>query len=281
MSEDDIIERILNGKERVWRFTEQEQVGSSNPADRLLWIGILRAERELASAVFGGVCEGQGASLVRTPSPSRFLTTISQPLPDSFGGLTAELGFYEDRGQESIVCDAGDGFVNKLRPMRPSALSGYLGPFATIVYHNYLFSEDRYELENVYASGEKYYMVLRQKRVHILLDDDGYPVKPTPDQIRAAIRRRPVPLTELCSAENVDESSASTDSSGYAFRMRFYNSDYYISDLQPGRNTVLDADTGMVRFIDPRIALNDPNGPITPVSRFGQRREDLPGQFFA
>jgi hypothetical protein len=34
------------------------------------------------------------------------------------------MGRYEDRGQESIACDAGDGFVNKLRPMRPSILLG-------------------------------------------------------------------------------------------------------------------------------------------------------------
>jgi len=280
MSDDDIVDRILNGKERVWRFTEREQGGSSNAADRLLWLGILRAERELATAVFGGVCEGTESSVVGAPTPSRFLTTLSQPLPDSFEALTAELGFYEDRGQESIVCDAGDGFVNKLRPLKPSALSGYLGPLATIVYHNFIFPNERYDLENIYRSGSQYYMVLRQERVNILLDARGYPVEPTPEQIRSAFRSLPVMFAELSSTEEADESANSGDSSDNGFRMRFYNAEYYISDLQPGRNTVIDANTGVVRFIDPRITLNDPDGSITPVSRFGTRREDLPGQFF-
>jgi len=280
MSDDDIVERILSGKERVWRFTEQEQGGSSSPADRLLWLGILRAERELATIVFGGVREGPGASAGRTAPPSRFLKTLAQPLPDSFEALTAELGFYEDRGRESIVCDSGDGFVNKLRPMRSSSLSGYLGPLANLVYHNFLFPNERYELENIYASGLRYYMVLRQARVNILLNPDGYPVKPTPEQIRIAVSRLSVSFTELSSDEELDESTDSTDSTGNGFRMRFYNADYYLSDLQPGRNTVIDADTGAVRFIDPRITLNDPDGPRTSVSRFGVRKEDLPGQFF-
>ena len=121
-------------KDKDLAFHCRKQGGSSDIADRLLWLGILRAEHELAAALFGGVPEGQDSQTRGTPSPYRFL--------------------------------------------------------------------------------------------------------------------------------------------------RFYNSDYYISDLQPGRNTVIDADSGRVRFIDPRITLNDPDGPHTPVARFGTRREDLPGQIF-
>lgn len=280
MTDEERVGEVLNGKTRIWRFTAEEQSGSSDTADRLLWLGILRAEHELAASLFGGLCEGAGEPSRGTPSPYRFLKELAQPLPGTFESLSEKLGFYEDRGQESIVCDSGDGFVNKLRPMKPSILTGYLAPLANIVYHNRLFPDERYTLENIYAFGERYYMVLRQQRVDILLDDKGYPVKPMADQIRAAIEALPVELIESIGGETVEDSSESTETGDVGERLRFYNSDYYISDLQPGRNTVIDAVSGRVRFIDPRIALNDPDGPHTPVARFGTRREDLPGQIF-
>ena len=164
-TEKEILEAIINGTVRIRRFNAQEQSGSSRDADRLLWLGILRAESELAAFECGKVCSGAPATLGGTTPPYRFLKSIAQPLPPSFGELAELLGHYEDRGQESIVCNSGDG-----------------------------------------------------------------------------------------------------------------NADYYISDLQPGRNTVIDANTGNVRFIDPRITLNDPAGPITPVSKMGKRKEELRGQ---
>lgn len=122
MTDDERVGEVLNGQTRLWRFAAEEQSGSSDTADRLLWLGILRAEHELAATLFGGLCEGPGETSCGMPSPYRF--------------------------------------------------------------------------------------------------------------------------------------------------------------LKPGRNTVLDADSGRLRFIDLRITLNDPDGPQTPVSRFGRRREDLPGQVF-
>ena len=282
MTDEEIVDEVLNGKTRIWRFTAEEQGGSSDIADRFLWLGILRAEHELAEVLFGSLCDGTREPSRGTPSPYRFLKELAQPLPGSFEDLSEKLGFYEDRGQESIVCDSGDGFVNKLRPMKPSVFTGYLAPLANIVYHNRIFPNERYTLENIYSQGERYFMVLRQERVEILLDASGYPVKPTGDQIRAAVAELPVSLTEYAGDVDAErESSESPQSGDGGERLRFYNSDYYISDLQPGRNVVLDAETGKLRFIDPRITLNDPDGPLTPVSRFGARREDLPGQIFA
>ena len=124
MTDEGLIGEVLNGKTRIWRFTAEEQGGSSDTADRLLWLGILRAEHELATALFGGVLEGQGSQARGTPSPSRFLKELAQPIPSSFDSLVKDIGRYEDRGQESIVCDGGDGFVNKLRPMKPFFLCG-------------------------------------------------------------------------------------------------------------------------------------------------------------
>ena len=130
------VEAVLNGSLRIQRFNAAEQGGSSDASDRLLWTGLLLAESELASTDCGGVFPGEASAPGGSPRPSRFLTSISRPLPPSFDALAFQLGRYEDRGHESLVFDAGDGFVNKLRLMRPSLLSGYIAPLAAVVYHN-------------------------------------------------------------------------------------------------------------------------------------------------
>lgn len=73
MTDEERVGEVLNGKTRIWRFTAEEQSGSSDTADRLLWLGILRAEHELAASLFGGLCEGAGEPSRGTPSPYRFL----------------------------------------------------------------------------------------------------------------------------------------------------------------------------------------------------------------
>ena len=78
MTDEGLIGEVLNGKTRIWRFTAEEQGGSSDTADRLLWLGILRAEHELAAALFGGMPEGQDSPSRGTPSPYRFLRELAQ-----------------------------------------------------------------------------------------------------------------------------------------------------------------------------------------------------------
>ena len=73
MTDEERVDEVLNGKTRIWRFTAEEQGGSSDTADRLLWLGILRAEHELAAALFGGMPEGQDSQARGTPSPYLFL----------------------------------------------------------------------------------------------------------------------------------------------------------------------------------------------------------------
>jgi len=279
------LEAILNGTLRIRRFTRKEQAGSSDAADRFLWLAILRAELELAGEESAGLCGGAAAASGTTAHPSRFLTTLADTLPTSFGDLAQGLGRFCDRGRESVVFDAGDGFVYKLRRMVPSILSGYIAPLANIVYHNAIFPDERYTLETIYSDGKQYFMVLKQPMVEIALDADGYPVRPTASQLFDAFNRLDLDLkmyvhgSHSCDdddAEDDDGDSSSEDSEqDSGEHLKFYNSDYYISDLQPGRNTVIDSENDKVRFIDPRITLNDPNGPITPVSRFGTRREAM------
>ena len=78
MTDEERVVEVLNGKTRIWRFTAEEQGGSSDTADRLLWLGILRAEHELAAALFGGMLEGQDSQTRGTPSFYRFLKELAQ-----------------------------------------------------------------------------------------------------------------------------------------------------------------------------------------------------------
>ena len=130
------VKAVLRGELEIDRFTRQEQNGSSDPADRLLWTGILLAERELAESDARASGFRSNKANGSSPQPYRFLEDISQPLPATLDDLAIEIGAYEDRGQESIVCNSGDGYVNKLRIMKPSIISGYMAPLANIVYHN-------------------------------------------------------------------------------------------------------------------------------------------------
>ena len=277
------VKAVLDGKLRIRRFNDSEQSGSSLPADGFLWRCLLQAESELADCNGGAVSSGAISHDTGKISPYRFLNDVSSELPDSFDELLLNLGHYEDRGRESIVFDSGDGYVRKLRLMNPSIHSGYIAPLAGIIYHNRIFRRDRYVLENILHREGRYFMLLRQKRIDIMLDGNGYPIRPTATQIRTAIQGLDVRFYEYCGGqvEEEEDSTESTESDqSVGEHLRFYNEDYYLSDIQPGRNTVIDAASGEIHFIDPRIILNDPNGPITHVSRFGKRRESFPGQRF-
>ena len=81
MTDEERVSEVLNGKTRIWRFTAEEQSCSSDIADRLLWLGILRAEHELAASVFGCVCKGAGEPVVGKTPPYRFLTDRKRRLP--------------------------------------------------------------------------------------------------------------------------------------------------------------------------------------------------------
>ena len=84
---DSKVKAVLRGELEIDRFTRQEQNGSSDHADRLLWTGILLAEQELAegNARSSGCRTNQANG--GSPSPYRFLEAISQPLPATLEDL--------------------------------------------------------------------------------------------------------------------------------------------------------------------------------------------------
>ena len=103
MTEKEQLDGILTGKIRIWRFNDAEQSGSSESADRFLWLCLLRAENELARDDGGGLPSGSRRTAFGAPRPYRFLNGVSTEIPKSFEELGARLGHYEDRGRESIV----------------------------------------------------------------------------------------------------------------------------------------------------------------------------------
>ena len=76
---DSKVRAVLRGELEFNRFSRQEQNGSRDLADRLLWTGILLAEREMAEsdARASGCRKNQANG--DAPSPYRFLEAISQP----------------------------------------------------------------------------------------------------------------------------------------------------------------------------------------------------------
>ena len=89
---DSKVKAVLRGELEFNRFSRQEQNGSRDLADRLLWTGILLAERELAEsdARASGCRKNQANG--DAPSPYRFLEAISQPLPATLNDLACEAG---------------------------------------------------------------------------------------------------------------------------------------------------------------------------------------------
>ena len=66
-------------------------------------------------------------------------------------------------------------------------------------------------------------------------------------------------------------SGSSTEDVVECTKMVAASEDYVVYDFKPGRNTFLDAVTGEVRFIDPRVDINDPTDKFA-YSKFGKRR---------
>ena len=93
---------------------------------------------------------------------------------------------------------------------------------------------------------------------------------------RLATRYGSDPQEIAAGADDFDRTDSSDmDSADFvpSARKIAYNSQFMVYDFKPGRNTFIDAETGEVRFIDPRVDINDPGAGFS-VSRFGKRKID-------
>ena len=126
-----------------------------------------------------------------------------------------------------------------------------------------------------------FYLILEQPLVTPMTDADGHIIAPSEGQIVEALNkanRRFKIYDEAWDRQRADDfDTTDSDDSSADFapsaRKIAYNDQYMVYDFKPGRNTFIDAMTGDVRFIDPRVDINDPGAGFS-VSKFGKRKID-------
>ena len=272
------------------RFTKEEAAASEGTKHERLWSYILSLE---SSDVHAGGTEALGRSEGGTHSQDGDRLGLLRRMATRYGSDPQEIAAgehkYLDRGAESSVYDAGDGTVVKVRKLQAYNLDGVKEALAKIVYHNYLFPKDAYTLQDIAVwdnnGYDLYYLVLEQPLVTPKTDAEGYIIAPSEGQIFEALNKTKQRFRiwdEAWSHQGTDEvddfdSADSSDMSSADFvpsaRKIAYNDQFMVYDFKPGRNTFIDAETGEVRFIDPRVDINDPGAGFS-VSRFGKRKID-------
>ena len=185
---------------------------------------------------------------------------------------------YLDRGAESRVYLRNNDFVIKVRRLDAYDMDGVKHALAKIVYHNYLFPKDAYRLQDIAVwknerGFDEYYMILEQPLVTPKRDAGGNIIAPSRGHIIQALKKTGQKFNITGGYhDNGDTSSGSSSGDVVeSAKMVAASGDYAVYDFKPGRNTFLDAETGEVRFIDPRVDINDPTDNFA-YSKFGKRR---------
>lgn len=270
------VDAMSSGTLRHPRFTRQEVKASNGHEHDRLWGVILSLEPAGPYAGAGGSLSqvtsrphpqgGKGLGLLRE------LATRYGSDPRSVIEKDAD---FLDAGAESRVYRAESGRVVKVRRLNAVNAEGVVDALARLVYHNRLFPKDAYTLADVavWDNGgyDEYYLVLEQPFVTPKTDGRGFIVPPTDAQIFAALAGTSQRFTFM-RGYGAEDSETAQGSSGMveAARVVAAGPDYAVYDFKPGANTFIDAETGEVRFIDPRVDLNDPAAGF-PHSRFGER----------
>ena len=116
-------------------------------------------------------------------------------------------------------------------------------------------------------------MILEQPLVTPKTDADGNIIEPSQSAIFEALKKTGQKFNLTGGYyDNGDTPSGSSSSDVVeSAKMVAASADYAVYDFKPGRNTFIDVVTGEVRFIDPRIDINDPTDNFA-YSKFGKRR---------
>ncbi len=271
------VDAMTSGTIRHPRFTRQEVKASNGHEHDRLWGVILSLE----SAGSDGRRKGAFAQ-IQGGDASQVGETLGQRLcrlATRYGSDPRELigqnHRFLDSGAESRVYRDGLDRVVKVRRLNAVNAEGVVDALARLVYHNHLFPKDAYTLADVavWDNGgyDEFYLVLEQPFVTPKTDARGFVVPPSMDQIAAALGRTSQRFT-FERGYGAEDSAAPQGSSGMveAARVVAAGPDYAVYDFKPGANTFIDAETGEVRFIDPRVDLNDPAAGF-PYSRIGRR----------
>jgi hypothetical protein len=279
-----VMRGLGSGELKHPRFTQEEAAASEGTEHERLWNFILSLE---SPEVYSGGAEKVGRSEGGTHSQGggwlghlRRMATRYESDPKE---IAAGEHKYFDRGAESSVYDAGDGTVVKVRKLSAYSLNGVKSELAKIVYHNYLFPRDAYTLRDIAVwdnnGYDEFYLILEQPLVTPKTDAEGHIIAPSEGQIFEALNkanRRFKIYDEAWDRQCADDfDTTDSDDSSVDFapsaRKIAYNDQYMVYDFKPGRNTFIDATTGEVRFIDPRVDINDPGAGFS-VSKFGKRK---------
>lgn len=266
------------------RFRADEISASTGKEHGKLWQYILSLESARMDgrrARGGSEVYGKAASQVRRGGSEwgRVGTGSAQSPSVAYSPKYRKL----DSGTESEVFDTGDGWVVKVRQIHPLSIGDVIDELAKVVYHNYLFPGEKYVLDDIvrheHDGYREFYLILRQPFV-TPKTENGRIVQPTYAQIWQLMKSRPQGFTfmDLSSrpaetGEYGDYSSSDGDEGEVvpAVKKVAYNRQFVVYDFQPGRNTFIDAKSGKVRFIDPRIDINDPGAGFR-YSKYGTRR---------
>lgn len=278
-------EDVRKGRMRYPRFRADEIAASTGKEHGKLWQYILSLESARMDgrrARGGSEVYGRAASQVRRGGSEwgRVGTGSAQSPSVAYSPKYKKL----DSGTESEVFDTGDGWVVKVRQIHPLSIGDVIDELAKVVYHNYLFPDEKYVLDDIvrheHDGYREFYLILRQPFV-TPKTENGRIVQPTYAQIWQLMKSRPQGFTfmDLSSrpaetGEYGDYSSSDGDDGDAvpAVKKVAYNRQFVVYDFQPGRNTFIDAKTGKVRFIDPRIDINDPGAGFR-YSKYGTRRK--------
>ena len=255
---------------RIWwpRFTPKEIRASHEPRHDKLWAVVLSLEAARLDAGKGdaGFCEPL-RNVPQGGGELRFVRAVATRHESPVEALIGSANDFFDCGMESRIYRASNATVVKTRRIRPRTIEDALDKLSEIVYHNYLFPGDAYTLKDFTVSGqgrdEEFHLVLEQPFVIPETDSAGMIVPPDESQLELAMEECP---EAFVFAEDGD----STSSGGRGIVA--CNANYIVCDFNPGRNTFIDAHTGRVRFIDPRISLNTPDSPYR-FAGTGRRRQ--------
>ena len=267
------------------RFTREEVAASKGIEHEQLWRYILSLE---SPDVDGGGAQtfkrGKGGADSQGGDRLGHLRRLATLYGSDPKEVAAKGHKYLDRGAESRVYDTGVGTVIKVRRFNVCDMDDVKSALAKIVYHNYLFPKDAYQLHEIVVwknrhGFDEYYMILEQPFVTPQTDAEGKIVEPSEEQILRALAGTGQRFVVTGGYNDNGDSSDDSDSGEVveSAKMIAVNGDYVVYDFKPGRNTFFDATTGEVRFIDPRVDINDPGAGFG-YSKIGKRRIN-PGVF--
>jgi len=275
-----VMRGLETGKLKHPRFTKEEAAASKGAEHEQLWNFILSLEspdvdRGGAQAFDRGKREENSQGGGRLGRLGRMATRYGREP----GEIASEDHKYFDRGAESRIYDKGDGNVIKVRRLNAYDMDDVKHALAKIVYHNYLFPKDAYRLQDIAIwknerGFDEFYMILEQPLVTPMRDADGNIIEPSQGAIIEALKKtgQKFSITGGYYDNGDTPSSSNTEDVGECAKMVAASGDYIVYDFKPGRNTFLDAETGEVRFIDPRVDINDPTDNFV-YSKFGKRRK--------